>query len=220
MAEEEPYYEIYRWGMKKITWVESQEMLVQYLHTLLAKKANHEVIHATVWDQSGIKKLFHHTSNSQSSSLFQLGGHLNYFPEIVETSSETVTTIRLDEILNKNVNYDFINLDLQGSELQAIKSLGNMIINTKYIYTEVNRSEVYIDCSKIWEIDEYLDHHGFQRIATRWAYEQDWGDAVYAKKKNIIQILSFKLINIYILLITKIRYLLHKFKLAILKNEA
>ena len=110
-------------------------------------------------------------------------------------------------------------MDLQGSELQAIKSLGNMINNTKYIYTEVNRSNVYIDCSKIWEIDEYLNHHGFLRIATRWAYEQNWGDAIYAKKMNLIQILSFKLINIFLLLITKIRYSLHKFKLTILKIE-
>ena len=218
-AEESFEYEKYEWGREKIIWVESQKNLTQFLQTLFLTKSNYQVIQATVWDHSGLEKTFYHTSNSQSSSLFSLGNHLNYFPEIVETYSEKVTTVRLDEILDKRSRIDFVNLDLQGSELQALKSLGNMLQNIKVIYTEVNRSDVYIGCSKIWEIDEYLSGYGFRRIATRWAFEQDWGDALYTRNSNMILILYFKFINIFQLLTTNVRYKLHAFKEQFLKSN-
>jgi hypothetical protein len=93
-----------------------------------------------------------------------------------------VITKRLDEVIDDHDDISFVNLDIQGAELDALKGLGLMIHKVKWIYSEVNREEVYEGCAKIEELDDYLAKFSFKRIATRWAYGTGWGDALWIKK--------------------------------------
>ena len=74
-------------------------------------------------------------------------------------------------------------MDIQGVELKALKSLGNLIGKVSVIYTEVNKKEVYKGCDLIEDIDHYLASYGFRRISTRWVLGAGWGDALYLSKK-------------------------------------
>ena len=51
-----------------------------------------------------------------------------------------------------------------------------------YIYSEVNRDEVYENCTKIEELDEFLKRYDFTRVETDWT-GHTWGDALYIKIK-------------------------------------
>lgn len=73
--------------------------------------------------------------------------------------------------------YNFLNLDIQGAELNALK--GCNLDYFDYIYTEVHKVETYKNCTQIEEIDNYLTD--FERIETKWT-NQGWGDAFYIKK--------------------------------------
>ena len=95
-------------------------------------------------------------------------------------SSTTIKTL-----LSKNMvsvgDFDFVNLDIQGVELQALKGFGEYLDPVKYIYTEVNTGEVYINNDSMDQMDEFLGDLGFSRVETR-ITEFEWGDAFYIKK--------------------------------------
>jgi len=59
-------------------------------------------------------------------------------------------------------------MDVQGFELEVLKGGENCIKNIDYIMTEVNRDEVYKDCAKVEQSDQFLDDYGFIRVETSW----------------------------------------------------
>ena len=80
-----------------------------------------------------------------------------------------------------NIDYNFINLDIQGVELRALKSMEEYLHKIKYIYSEVNCDDVYLNCDKVNDIDNYLKQFGFERVETKWWGDSKWGDAFYIK---------------------------------------
>jgi FkbM family methyltransferase len=181
LGEEYADYEAYGWSKSnKIIWVESQIALIQKLKDFLPPERN-RIVNATVWNESGIKMNFNVASNSVSSSLLDWGNLKETYPTIEVTSVVRVSTVRLDEIIANNDNLDFICLDIQGAELQALIGLGTHLSRVKWVCSEVNSSEVYIGCTLIKDLDQYLSGFGFKRIATRWVFRAGYGDALYAK---------------------------------------
>jgi hypothetical protein len=80
---------------------------------------------------------------------------------------------------------NFINLDIQGAELPAIKGLGKLLKLVDYIFVEVNRREVYMNCTIVSDLDSFLSENGFKRVTTRWYFRQGWGDALYIRENKI-----------------------------------
>ena len=76
----------------------------------------------------------------------------------------------------------FLNADLQGSELQAFKGMGELINKFKWVYSEVNFKECYIGGALVWDVDEYLSNFGFTRVETGQIVGETWTDALYIKK--------------------------------------
>jgi len=188
LAEESDDYEKAGWSSaKRVIWVESQPELVKTLYKTLDPSRN-KIINATVWSESGKEMKFHVANNSQSSSLLALGTHANSYPEVEFDFDLNVTTKRLDEIISDSDDVSFVNLDIQGAELEALKGLGLQIHKVKWLYSEVNKREVYENCAKIKDLDLYLKEYSFERIATRWAYGTGWGDALWGKKSECKQI--------------------------------
>lgn len=100
-------------------------------------------------------------------------------------TTENITTTRLDTLIEANnipiENLNFLNLDIQGVELRALKSMEKYLQHIQYIYTEVNTEYVYKDCNLVGEIDTYLQPHGFKRVCTKMCGNFGWGDAFYVK---------------------------------------
>ena len=82
----------------------------------------------------------------------------------------TLKTTRLDKLIEDNQipieKLNFVNLDIQGVELRALKSMEKHLQHVDYIYTEVNTEQVYQGCDEIGQIDEYLKQFGFERLNT------------------------------------------------------
>ena len=181
-GEESESYEALGW--RPITWVEAQPDLVAKLQARLDPETN-TVINAAVWDESGINLSFNISSNSQSSSLLNFGTHASDYPGVRYVTTIDVSTKRLDEILPAEADFQFINLDLQGAEGRALLGLGLLLTKSNYVYTEVNKREVYVGCSLIGELDSIMTVNGFSRVATRWVPFRGWGDAFYAKRSEL-----------------------------------
>ena len=79
-------------------------------------------------------------------------------------------------------NVNFINLDIQGVELRALKSMEKYLENIDYIYTEVNTEEVYKNCDKMEDLTNYLSNFGFKLVDARIYKQFGWGDGFYIKQ--------------------------------------
>lgn len=180
MAEEAKQYEKVNWG--HVTWVECQPNLVKMLRENLDPKI-HTVLEATVFDKNGVALSLNVSNSSQSSSLLEFGTHKMDYPEIEITHKLEVISTRLDSLLEDVPIGNFLNIDIQGVELRALLGLGNLIEKIEYIYIEVNKNEVYINCDKFHEIETFLNTKGFFRLAVRWHWLQGWGDALYSRSK-------------------------------------
>jgi len=178
LGEEAIAYQEFGW--LPVIWIEAQPELVLKLQERLHSPA-HRIIQAAVWNVNDLILNLHVASNSQSSSLLEFGSHSTDYPEIKFTNEILVESKRLDALIPPLEMPNFINLDIQGVEMQAIEGLGNLIENVDYIFVEVNRREVYVDCTKVWDLDNYLMHRGFKRVTTRWYLKQGWGDALYIR---------------------------------------
>lgn len=132
--------------------------------------------------------LYVETANSgQSNSLLEPLKHLEDFPSIVFTGQELVNIRMMDDFprLRKGT-HNFLNIDTQGSELDVIKGGIQTLGHIDYVYTEINRAEMYKDCAMINEMDDFLSDYGFQRVETFWCdggNAGNWGDGFYIRKR-------------------------------------
>lgn len=173
-------------GIKRSIWVEAIPDVYDKLCVHLAQYPDAIPINACISDQDGQEKDFHISSNDgESSSLLEFAYHSIMHPDVTKVDTIQVITRRMDTILDQILrtdltNYPFLNIDLQGSELAALKSLGGHLRKVQYAYIEVNQKEVYKDCCQVEEIDDYLAKFGLHRAFTKWV-DNAWGDAIYLK---------------------------------------
>ncbi len=126
-------------------------------------------------------EMYIETANKgQSSSILEPGLHTIQYPHITFDNKLEVDMVRLDDFIEESTDYNFINIDVQGYELEVMKGAINTLKNVDYIISEVNRDEVYINCSRVNELDSFLSDFGFNRVETTWD-GFTWGDALYVK---------------------------------------
>jgi FkbM family methyltransferase len=179
-CEELPEYEKYL-SRDKIVWVEALPDKVQLC------KDRYPGIHIENAIVSDVieKVVFKVSNNGQSSSILEFGLHSQYHPHVHYVMAFEGETTLLKDILPKyNIKYNFLNFDIQGAELKALKGMEEYLSNVDYLYTEVNSDYVYKNCALVTELDEYLAKFGLIRVETNWT-DCKWGDAFYIKNSLI-----------------------------------
>jgi FkbM family methyltransferase len=184
LAEEKSEYELNGWGDKGIIWVEAQEELANRIS--IREGSRDKVLNLVAFSKNDLLIDFKIASNSQSSSVLDFGTHSAVYPEIVQIGQRRLRTKRLDCALKESDKFELINLDVQGVELEVLIGLGNRVDEAKYIYTEVNKEELYNNCSLITDLDKFLCSFEFKRIVTRWVKGAGWGDALYVKNPTFL----------------------------------
>jgi FkbM family methyltransferase len=122
------------------------------------------------------------SNNGQSSSMLDFGLHSHYHPHVHYITGFDGTTSLLKDILPKyNIDYNFLNFDIQGAELKALKGMEEYLYKVDYLYSEVNSDYVYKGCALVTELDDYLQKFGLFRVETKWT-DCKWGDAFYIRK--------------------------------------
>lgn len=160
-----------------IIWLEGNPIIYDKMVKLVPN-----VYNIIVYDTEEIKE-FIITNNGQSSSLLELDLHKNEYPYVFEVDRIKIKTQRIDNFLKENkidINFNFLNLDIQGVELNALKSMETHLDKIKYIYTEINIKTLYKDCPLLDDIDNYLSKFNFKRVETH-ITRHGWGDAFYIK---------------------------------------
>lgn len=187
-AHEGEEFEAYRsqgwigFGNQKAILVEAQPSLAELLKARLPSDLT-VIVNRIIHEDDNQYLTLNVASNSQSSSIFDFNLHKSKYPEISFVEKKKVLSSRLDSILREqNLSPDFINLDIQGAELIALKSLGERITQFKWIYTEVNFEELYQGTGLVGDIDTYLRSNSFKRVYTYKRIGAGWGDALYIRE--------------------------------------
>ena len=173
-------------GIMDQVWIEPIPYIFEQLLCNVSINPSARCIQACVSDVSLQNKIFRITNNNgESSSFLKLKEHLQYHPTVLEERYIEMLTLTADDIIEyfhlNMQHYDFLNLDIQGAELLALKGMAKNLKHINYIYTEVNERELYEGCALVHEIDQFLDLHGFKAAECKMT-DNHWGDKFYVRK--------------------------------------
>lgn len=203
-CEELNTYKSFNISPNDIYWIEAQQEKVN-----LMKSRNIPNIFRAIIDEEDNKQvIFNISNNGQSSSLLEFGTHLHHHPQVHYINKIIDKTTRLDTLIEKNnipiEKINFINLDIQGVELRALRSMEKYLKHIDYIYTEVNSDYVYKGCNLVCEIDNYLKQFGFKRVATKMFQNTGWGCVIYKIITVEVLPITFTPLNINMFKIFKV----------------
>jgi FkbM family methyltransferase len=185
-------------GISKVLWVEANslkwdllaEKISPYPSMVLGKFAA-----AACSNKLATLKI---ANNGQSSSLLEFGSHSTSYPGIKFIDEVTVNLLAVDDWLDQlganRESYNFVNIDIQGYELEALRGMIKQLKHVDYIYTEINTADVYKDCAHVADLDQFLSGFGFRRVTTK-ETEEDWGDALYSRKNRSLLTAKFNYIK-------------------------
>jgi FkbM family methyltransferase len=166
-------------GIKNIMYFEPDPETFKLLTTVVRNNAL--CYNVALGNKKGLINFNVASNGGASSSILKPKKHLTRHPNVKFEDSKKVLINKLDNILFNASLYNFINIDVQGYELEVFKGAKNTLQYIDYIMAEVNRDEVYENCAQVQQIDSFLAIFGFERVETNWA-GGIWGDAFYMKK--------------------------------------
>ena len=165
----------------EIIWIDALKSKVDMIKT---QTPNIRICNECISNTDNETVIFHITNNLQSSSFLKLKEHLIEHPDIYEIQQIEMKTKTLKTFYNENnFNYNqfnFMALDIQGTELLALKGAEEILNHIDYIYLNVNTKELYEKCALLDDVDSYLTQFNFS-IQTIYMTEHGWGDAFYVK---------------------------------------
>lgn len=139
------------------------------------------LINKALGDFNGTIEMYVERANSgQSSSVLKPSLHLVQYPHITFPDKETVEIARLDNIEFDREKFNFINIDVQGYELEVFKGASETLKSVDYIMTELNIEELYEGCARLKDVESFLAEYGFKLVETDWA-GFTWGDGFFIK---------------------------------------
>ena len=124
-------------NVSKVIWIEANPDKYNYIEEKLKRFKNMTLGKFAAGRKNDVNVL-NLSNNGQSSSLLELGTHKIRYPDIDYISKIKVETKPLDDWLDKNFKnkdqYNFINIDIQGYELEALKGMPKQLKSAEYIY--------------------------------------------------------------------------------------
>jgi FkbM family methyltransferase len=180
--EERSSYE--KHGLFNTIWIEANPRLTEKVKNRTKFNDAERLFNFAAVESTQSEVSLNVTNADQSSSLLQLGTHKTYYPNIHVTETVQVPAMRMDKFIEKfdiqMTNYDFVNIDIQGAELAALKGFGNYLNHINYICAEVNEEHLYEDCCLLVELNAFLEEKGFQQRELSMTIDK-WGDALFVR---------------------------------------
>ena len=172
-------------GISRVVFIEPLKENFQVLEDRFGAIDDVVLINKGAGSEKKNVNMYRASNDLVSSSVLKPKRHLTQHPDVLFDSGQTIIEIdRIDNMLEDIVPYNFMNVDVQGYELEVFKGAGDYLNSVDFIMTEVNRDEVYESCAQVEEIDEYLSRYKFKRVETSWDGDC-WGDALYVKEHRI-----------------------------------
>lgn len=179
-----PNSKIYVFEPLKEHFILIQKILPQFSNIILINKA--------AGSTSGTETI-NKTKRITSSSLYQPSFDIKseLFSDILFVeNTEKISITTLDETIPQNELITILKLDVQGYELEVLKSANSVISRTNIIILEMINHDYYKGAPKYFELDEYLRMKNFVLYdifpSTKDdGYLREW-DSIYVRKELLV----------------------------------
>ena len=189
-------------GVERVLWIDAIPELCERLNERVFP-LGHTTVCACLGSRDGVEVSFNYADSAdrsnlgQSSSVLPLGTHAKLYPDIKYIGAQTMTTQTLASLVEPNWPWDvrpnFLNMDLQGYELECLKGAEPILPWFDWIYTEFFEDPLYEGSALMPELTAWLAARGF-RLAEKQMFgaqardsktEQwyGWGDALFARDR-------------------------------------
>jgi FkbM family methyltransferase len=200
--------------INRVIWVEANpETFLQLQENLGTRKltwTEHKAFNCLLTSQNNHEYQFHTFSNHGSSSSIFRATNLfkSTWLDVHETGEmQILKSLTLDSLLNQNnISPDLLVIDTQGAELEVLKGSLEALSNIRAVELEVSKQAVYEGGCLYEELDLFLTHHGFKRLS----FVPWHGNVLYAKNPRKLELLNVKIVDIYVQLLARMKYLLYK----------
>ncbi len=181
-------------GVKDVIWIEGNPDLKPTLERILNRFPGQVLEMGLLSETDGKEVTFNITNfDSMSSSILEFGTHTTVSPDTVFVDHKVLPTITMDTLLADYdlTQYNFLNLDLQGAELLALKGATKVLANIDYIYSEINVDYLYKDCVLLDELEAFLDEFELMEAHLEGSADRDhprwsgWGDGLWIRRNKI-----------------------------------
>lgn len=133
-------------------------------------------------EEKTVKMYVESVNAGMSSSILKPKHHLAQYPHIVFNSTEDVAMHRLDNIDFNRADYNLINIDVQGYELEVFKGAEKTLEHVDYIISEINNVHLYEDGALLDDLTKFLSKYNFKLVESNWA-GGTWGDGFFIKNQ-------------------------------------
>lgn len=172
--------EYHRNGIKDIVLIEPCAKAFNVLKNKFNAHHHIKLFNIACGAHDGEAVMVTETANKgQSNSLLSPADHIRQYPSIVFNGTELVKLKTLDSLQFES-KYNMINSDCQGYEGEVFKGASETLKNIDYIYSEVNKNNVYEGCILVDQLDKLLAD--FKRVETGQWVNDSWTDALYIKR--------------------------------------
>lgn len=172
-------------GFEKILLIEANPELARKLRDKYEALPQVTIAHCAASSERGFVELNITNGDQQSSSILPLGLHAEVYPQIQVESKVRVPADTVDNILaSKNLRFEdfnFLNVDIQGAELLALKGAPRLLEHIQAINSEVNFAELYQGCPLFFEVNDWLKARGFRVVKICTPYHETWGDGFFVR---------------------------------------
>lgn len=148
---------------------------------------NIKVFNVALSNITGECKMFVSSGLSDgSSSLLKPKDHLKDYPGVYFEKEITVKTVTVEDWAKQQglSKIDFFWLDLQGHELNVLKTAADLIKNTSVIYTEVSFKETYEGATQFRTMKNWLSGYGFN-IKAKKTRLLAMGNILFVNRNNV-----------------------------------
>jgi FkbM family methyltransferase len=175
-------YELYKeLNLKSIILIEPQPNIFERLKSNV-KDDSAILINCAIGNFNGKTEMWTSENDENgTSSILEPNIYKEQYSYLPLNKKIEVDVKKVDDLDIPKVN--FINIDVQGYELEALKGAEQYLENVDYIMSEVNTAEIYSNSALIGDLDEFLSKFGFKRVETNMC-GGNWGDAFYLKQIN------------------------------------
>jgi FkbM family methyltransferase len=187
-------------GIEQVLWIDANPEVMAPLNERVFPYG-HVTVCACLGARDGDEVTFHYADTAdggnagQSSSVLPLGTHAQVHPEVSYVAKQPMVTQTLATLVAANWPWpsrpNFINLDLQGYELECLRGAEPILPWFDWIYTEINEDPLYEGCVLLPELSRWLAERHF-RLAEKWMFGAQtrdsatgrwfgWGDALFVR---------------------------------------
>jgi FkbM family methyltransferase len=122
------------------------------------------------------------SNQGMSSSVLKPAHHLIQYPHIIFDKTEKVKIDKLDNIEFNRKDYNCVNIDVQGYELEVFKGAEKTLEHIDYIISEINNVNLYENGALLEDIVNFLSKYNFKLVEESWD-GVTWGDGFFIKIK-------------------------------------